>query len=177
MELTQATQIYMQKYNVTFQDVLFCHLLAAGADPGEAHNTIYNKNKKTTSADQEKKQATETLKLNPGMALLIQEIKRKQFKQTAVQTAANLQDRELTDEEKEKFTTRKGLIEEMIKDLPVIPGKDRVNILQSLAKIQGLDKPDEGSEEERRVFVLRWLSHCRTCKLMREFLSIKADFT
>lgn len=176
MEYTQATQIYMQKYNVTFQDVLFCHALAAGADPGEAYKIIYHEKKKITP-DQATASAREILKLNPGAALLIQEIKRKQFKQTAAQTAASLQDREITEEEKEKFTTRKGLIEEMIKDLPVIPGKDRVNILQSLAKIQGLDKPDEEAEEDRRIFVLRWLSHCRTCKLMREFLAIKADFT
>ena len=82
---------------------------------------------------------------------------------------------EITEEEREKYTTRKGLIDEMIKNIAVLTGKDAATALQSIAKLQGLDKPDEGSDEERRKFVLRWLSSCRTCKLMRVFLQIQEE--
>ena len=54
-----------------------------------------------------------------------------------------------------------------------LTGKDAANALQTLAKIQGYDKPDEEDEEERRRFVLRWLSKCRNCKLMQAFMDIQ----
>lgn len=175
MEYSTNTQLLQAKYNITTNEVIFAHLIAAGLEPADAHYFIYSQNAGSglTTAEQQQARAKELLRLNPGLSLLIQEIKRKQFKQTAAATAADLQQRELTEEEKEKYTTRKGLIEEMIKDLPVIPGKDRVNILQTIAKIQGLDKPDETEEEEKRIFVLRFLSHCRSCKLMKLYLQIQ----
>ncbi len=177
MEYSVNTQILQAKYNITVNEVIFAYLIAAGLDPADAHYFIYSAGAGSglTTAEQQTARAKELLKLNPGLSLLIQEIKRKQFKQTAAQTAASLQDRELTEEEKEKYTTRKGLIEEIIKDLPLMPGKDRANVLQSLAKLQGLDKPDETEEEERRIYVLRYLSHCRSCKLMKLYLQIQAE--
>jgi hypothetical protein len=177
MEYSINTQLLQAKYNITINEIIFAHLVAAGLDPADAHYFIYSAGAGSglTNQEQQTARAKELIRLNPGLSLLIQEIKRKQFKQTAAATAADLQQRELTEEEKEKYMTRKGLIEEIIKDLPLMPGKDRANVLQSLAKLQGLDKPDETEEEEKRIFVLRYLSHCRSCKLMKLYLQIQAE--
>ena len=174
MEYSTQTQVFMAKYNLSFPDLIFCTLLAAGMDPGDAHYYVYNaKDKKRYSHDQQTANAREILKLNPGFSLLINEIKRNQYKQTG--TTTTTQDQDITEEEKTRFQTRSGLIEEMIKSLRTIGGKDSVQVIQSLAKIQGLDKPDGDEGQERRRYVLRWLSHCRSCKLMKLFLEVEQN--
>ena len=175
MEYSAQTQVLETKYNITFLDVMFCTLIAAGTDPADSYHAIYNKGAggyKITRSRTEQ-QAKELLRVNPSFQLCINELKRakKIERSSQVHTTAD----ELTEEQREKYTTRKGLIDEMIKNISVLTGKDAAQALQSIAKLQGLDKPDEGTEEERRKFVLRWLSSCRTCKLMRVFLEIQEE--
>lgn len=176
MEYSAQTQVLETKYNITFQDVMFCTLLAAGTDPADSYHAVYNKSTggyKVTRSRTEQ-QAKELLRVNPSFQLCINELKRnKKIERTTAHKIDVTQ--EITEEEREKYTTRKGLIDEMIKNVSVLTGKDAATALQSIAKLQGLDKPDEKNDEERRKFVLRWLSNCRTCKLMRAFLEIQEE--
>lgn len=174
MEYSAQTQVLQTKYNISFQDVMFCSLIAAGTDLADSYHAVYNKStgSKITRSRTEQ-QAKELLRVNPSFQLCINELKRSkkiERSQARIETT-----QEITEEEREKYTTRKGLIDEMIKNISVLTGKEAAQSLQTLAKLQGYDKPDEGNEEERRKFVLRWLSACRTCKLMRVFLEIQEE--
>lgn len=167
MEYTQETQIYMQKYNLSFKDVAFCYLVAAGCPSSDAYAAAFQA--RATTTQQRGQQAAEFQRNNPGAALLINEIRRRAFKNEDYKSP------EITEEEKEKYTTRAGIVEEMIKNVTSVGGKDRLTALQSLAKMQGLDKPDDKKEDEKRVFVLRWLSQCRTCKLLKLFQDLQRE--
>lgn len=174
MEYSTETQVLQTKYNITFQDVMFCSLIAAGTDLADAYHAIYNKGIGTKLIrSRVEQQAKELIRVNPSFSLCITDLKRN--KKTERSAAKQINSQDLTEEEREKYTTRKGIIEEMIKNISVLTGKEAANSLQTLAKIQGFDKPDEETEEERRKFVLRWLSHCRSCKLMTTFLEIQAE--
>lgn len=177
MEYSTQTQIYLEKYNVTFKDLVFCSLIASGMSLSDAYQaTFNNKFKSKTNNAKIEAEAKELIRVNPSFSLLINEIKRKKNKITNNQTtAADLQGEEVTEEERQRYETREGLIEEMIKSLRTTSGKDSLNVLQSLAKLQGLDKPNDNEGEERRRFVLRFLSHCRTCKLMKAYLEIQNE--
>lgn len=175
MEYSTQTQVLMTKYNMTFQDVMFCTLIAAGTDPADSYHAIYNK---STGAkiprNRTEQQAKELFRVNPSFTLCVQDLKRKKIERAAAIKTMD-PNQELTEEEREKYTTRKGILDEMIKNISVLTGKDAASALQTIAKIQGLDKPDEITEEDRRIFVLRFLSHCQTCKLMRLYLDVQKE--
>lgn len=72
------------------------------------------------------------------------------------------------------LTTRQGIIGELITATKQTKGKDAVSGLQTLAKLQGFDKPDEQSEqEERRRYFLPYVSNCRNCELMKLYQEIQ----
>lgn len=174
MEYSTNTQILQTKYNISFQDVMFCSLIASGTDPADSYHAIYNKSTGSKILrSRTEQQAKELLRVNPSFQLCINEIKR--GKKITREQPAQITPDIITDEEREKYTTRKGIIDEMIKTASILTGKEQATLLQTLAKIQGLDKPDEGQEDERRKFVLRWLSHCRSCKLLRLYLEIQNE--
>ena len=78
-------------------------------------------------------------------------------------------------DEANDLETRQGLINQLIAATRQTQGKDSISGLQTLAKLQGFDKPDEVNEEEKRIFVLTYLSHCRSCALMREYLKVQDE--
>ena len=67
------------------------------------------------------------------------------------------------------LTTREGIVKQLIDATSYTEGKDSVSALQTLAKLQGYDKPDAKEQDERRSYFLPWVSHCRTCRLMRSY--------
>ena len=67
------------------------------------------------------------------------------------------------------LTTREGIVRQLIDATSYTEGKDSVSALQTLAKLQGYDKPDAKEQDERRSYFLPWVSHCRTCRLMRSY--------
>ncbi len=69
--------------------------------------------------------------------------------------------------------TRGGIVSELITSVKATKGKEAITGLTALAKMQGLDRPEERPDDERRKFVLTWPSHCRTCALMRLYLDVK----
>ena len=161
MELSPKFQAIATSYNLKKKHVFFALLIAAGASPDEAHFAIYATSDKGTN-QKHQDEATEILRLNPGLSLAIEELKKQ------IQPAKTITQH--TEEELfSRFKTREGVISELIKAAADLNGKDAVQALQTVAKLQGFDRPEEASEDERRIFVLRWLSHCRSCKLMKIF--------
>lgn len=72
--------------------------------------------------------------------------------------------------------SRDGIVSELITAVKQSRGKDAVSGLQSLAKLQGLDKPDEGrEEEEKRRYFLPYRSRCRGCRLMQIYMDIEKE--
>ena len=72
------------------------------------------------------------------------------------------------------LTTREGVINELITATKQAKGKDAVGGLQTLAKLQGFDRPDERNEnEERRRYFLPYVSNCRNCELMKLYQEIQ----
>lgn len=72
------------------------------------------------------------------------------------------------------LTTRQGVINELITATKQAKGKDAVGGLQTLAKLQGFDRPDErNDQEERRRYFLPYVSNCRNCELMKLYNEIQ----
>ena len=73
------------------------------------------------------------------------------------------------------LTTRDGILSELINAVKSTTGKEAISGLQSLARIQGLDKPEEGEQPDPRRFFVAWKSDCRRCELMRLFRQVQAE--
>lgn len=73
------------------------------------------------------------------------------------------------------LTSREGIIEQLITATKQTTGRDAINGLTTLAKIQGLDKPEERTNDTHRTYVLRWLSRCQSCELMKLFLEVQNE--
>lgn len=69
------------------------------------------------------------------------------------------------------LTTREGIVRQLIDATSYTEGKDSVSALQTLAKLQGYDKPDAKEQDERRSYFLPWVSHCRSCRLMKSYIN------
>ena len=79
-----------------------------------------------------------------------------------------------TPDEANDLNTREGIVNQLIASVRCTTGKDAIGGLQTLAKIQGFDKPDgELQEDDKRLFVLPYLSNCRSCKLMQVYMQIQ----
>lgn len=179
-QYTQQTQNLSARYNITPRDVLFLRLVASGADRAEAYATIYDHGKPTTY-ERSRTNANELLKNNPGAALCIQALKREIYRKTPTAANNTTSSTQTEDEnakkererKREKFATRSGILDRLSDITEDLTGKDELQALQLLAKMQGLDKPDERTEDERRRFFLPWRSKCRACALMRAYLEIR----
>ena len=68
------------------------------------------------------------------------------------------------------LTTREGIVKQLIDATSYTEGKDSVSALQTLAKLQGYDKPNAKDQEDRRQYFLPWVSHCRSCRLMKGYI-------
>ena len=184
VQYTADTEQIARAYNLEPQEVILSFALAAGAPTADAFRIIFKTPAKTTA------QEIETIVNNminnkPALKILINRIKNHQNpvtlkKQDREQIQNMKQDQEgnnLSEEEKNEYKTRSGLIEKIITQVNITSGKEAISGLQTLAKMQGLDKPDEQTEEERRKYFLPWVSHCRSCKLMaiyKEILNTKS---
>ena len=181
VQFTADTEQICRAYNLQPQEVILSFALASGAPSPDAYRLIYHVSSKTTN--EELSGTVNALLTNkPSIKILIQRIKnhqnpvtlKKEQQQAIIQASNTLYNdngQQLTEEEKEQLRnelqTREGLIKNLINSVSVISGKDKVSGLQTLAKLQGFDKPDESNEEEKRTYFLPWVSHCRTCQLMK----------
>jgi len=178
MTLTNYTADTLQicnAYNLEPNQVILAFALAAGAPPADAYRVTHNIKAGTTTEECETL-CQALLTSRPGIKIIINRIKNKQNpatykKQEQQQLTARQQlkeiEEQLTEEEKDEFRTRSGLIEKIITQSTLVNGKDAISALQTLAKLQGFDKPDEQEQEEKRSYFLPWVSNCRSCQLMK----------
>ena len=165
-------------YNLEAQDVILCFALASGAPAPDTYRIIYHI-KPGISNEECETRCNSMLTQHPGMKIIINRIKNKQNPATFKKQQrddllqAEQQQQAITEGEKDELKTREGLIKKIIDNVLLSSGKDAISGLQTLAKLQGLDHPDEQPEDERRKYVLRWLSACRSCKLMQLFMEIQ----
>lgn len=164
---TQEIQNKAARYNVSPRDVLFAQLIAAGADKGDAYLSIYHQTKckthETATAN-----AADHIRNNPGLTLLINQFKRTR-PQTNNNTIQDEREEQKKEERRKEFATRSGILRNLADICDQLQGKEQLQALQLLAKMQGLDKPDEQEEEEKRVYFLPWVSGCRSCALMEAY--------
>ena len=183
VQFTADTEQIARAYNLEPQEVILSFALAAGAPQADAFRIITHQ-KATTTTEQAETTLQSILNNKPALKILINRIKNHQnpvtLKKVDREQIQNMkQDQEgniLSEEEKNEYKTRSGLIEKIINQVNITSGKEAISGLQTLAKMQGLDKPDEQTEEERRKYFLPWVSHCRSCKLMaiyKEILNAK----
>lgn len=167
MEYSNELKRIAQAYNLTENAVIYCYALAAGAPQADSYKIIMTTKKNMTEENAEQ-MAADYLRKYPGAKILINRIKAGKRKIVDERTKDIITKCE--DEEKEELRTRAGIISKLIDNVTACQGKDAVSGLQTLAKLQGLDKPEETQEEDKRTFVLTYLSHCRTCRLMAAYI-------
>ena len=164
-----------KSYNLEPKDIVFAFAVASGCNPTDAYIITHNLKQSVTTMQAET-QANDLLNRKSGLKIVINRIKN----QKNIATFKKQQQRELeeeqarmkqaTNEDKDELRTREGLIKKIIDNVSLITGKDAISGLQTLAKLQGLDNPDEKPEEERRKYFLPWVSNCRSCKLMQLYI-------
>jgi chromosome condensin MukBEF ATPase and DNA-binding subunit MukB len=186
VQFTADTEQICRAYNLQPQEVILSFALASGAPSPDAYRLIYHVSSKTTN--NELLGTVQALLTNkPSIKILIQRIKNhqnpvtlKKEQQQNIQQETNTlynpdgskKTQEQIEEEKNELQTREGIIKNLINSVSVISGKDKVSGLQTLAKLQGFDKPEEINEEEKRTYFLPWVSHCRTCQLMKIYKQV-----
>lgn len=75
----------------------------------------------------------------------------------------------------EDLTSRQGIIDALVTATQQTQGKDKISGLQSLAKLQGFDRPEQDDKPDQRRFFVAWKSDCRRCELMRLFRQVQAE--
>lgn len=169
MEYSEETKKLATKYHLLERDIMFCRLIAAGADRADSYAAIYDHGRSTT-AERARTNANEFIKNNPGATLVISLLKRSKPTQRQEQEATETEEeKEKRKERRKEFATRSGILDRLSDITENLTGKEELQALQLLAKMQGLDKPDEQEEEEKRVYFLPWVSGCRSCALMEVY--------
>ena len=169
-----------KNYNIQEREVIFAHLVAAGITRGDAYYYLFARNtkSKTTTSSQADTEAAELVKDKPGIKILIQKLKNRSTVNTPyTQDEVRNTIREIENEEDEEndegrgskeLATRQGLTKRLRTEISGIHGKDSVQGLIQLAKLEGYDK-EEREEEEKRRYFLPWRSKCRACALMKAY--------
>lgn len=186
VQYTAETEQICRAYNLQPQEVILSFALASGAPSPDVYRLIYHVSSKTTN--NELLGTVNALLTNkPSIKILIQRIKnhqnpvtlKKEQQQAITQNNNTLYNADGTrkteeeiEEEKNELQTREGIIKNLINSVSGISGKDKVSGLQTLAKLQGFDKPEETNEDEKRTYFLPWVSHCRTCQLMKLYKQV-----
>ena len=160
------------KHNTNERTILFCQLVATGADPTDAHAALFPPERNTTR-EHIKTEATIKLK-DPTIKLIADKFRRNAKRITNENVEEYLQQigEEVTEEERGKILSHSGIIDSLIALNRSLGGKDKLSCIQSIAKLSGLDKPEEKAEEERRKYFLPFVSRCQNCELMRIYCSL-----
>ena len=171
-------------YNLPERDIFFAYLLAAGLDRADAYYIIYNRghnnNRDTHTATDA--QAADYLNNSPGLKLLISKLKNSKRPNTN-STREEVKEAERQQREKEeglserarKLNSRQGVSERIKSELDRVTGRDAIQGLMTLAKLEGYDKEDKRPDDERRSFYLPYLSRCRGCELMKLYIQTSEE--
>ncbi|MBR0212258.1 MAG: hypothetical protein IJQ55_01505 [Alphaproteobacteria bacterium] len=172
MIYSKETTQTARNYNIDERTVIFCRLVAAGADLRDAYYITHGKKETTNESTTSK--GRDLIKATPGAKILIQRYKnRKPINNTEGQRAAE----EAREEDNNiingvELDTRADVVAFLKKNLRRISGKDAISGAQTLARLEGYDRMEEKPEEEKRHFYLPFVSTCRSCPLARVFDSI-----
>lgn len=169
MILSNDLKQLLQAYNLNAKDVLLCFAVASGMQLADAYSILFART--NTPQNELQRLSEDYLKRNPAAKILINRIK--SGKKKEIIKGDDNEKKSVNSKERDELKTRAGIIEKLIDNVSQIEGKDAVSGLQTLAKLQGYDKPDEINEEEKRFFVLPYLSVCRSCKLMQVYCELK----
>ena len=74
-----------------------------------------------------------------------------------------------------ELRTREGLTKKLREEIAGIHGKDSVQGIIQLAKLEGYDKEDTRTDEEKRKYFLPWRTKCRGCKLALLFRDLEEE--
>lgn len=175
-DFSSYTERIARAYNITPELVTMCHAIAAGMPKGDSYQSTHDLPKNTTAENAEAL-AAQILDNYPGAKILISKLKNNKAKnninsKTEYQNENEDLTKDLTEEEKNEFCTKNGLVRKIVTSLKSTQGKDRVAALVTLAKLQGLDKIEENEGEEMRRYFLPWVSSCRNCELMKIYKDI-----
>lgn len=169
MILSNDLKQLLQAYNLSAKDVLLCFAAAAGMQINDVYSILFART--NTPENEIQKQSEDYLKRNPAAKILINRIK--SGKKKEIIKGDDKEKKSVNSRERDELKTRPGIIAKLIEEVTNVAGKDAISGLQTLAKLQGFDKPDEINEEEKRFFVLPYLSVCRSCKLMQVYCELK----
>lgn len=173
-----------KNYNIQERDVIYAYLLAAGVDRADSFHAIYNRGQNNATNDRTTTEAAAADYINnrPGLKVLIQKIKT----QARINTNSTQREvQEITEEERRReeeestkakeLRSKSGITKRIRQELDRVSGKEAVAGLMTLAKLEGFDKEDTRTEEERRKYFLPWRSKCRACAFMRVFRALQED--
>ena len=167
-----------KSYNLEPNQVVLAFAVAAGAPVADAY-IITHKCKPNTTQEQAQTLYNALLTSRPALKIIINRIKNKQnpatFTKQQKEQLTNAEHKELTQEQIDEFCTREGLTRKIINSVSGLTGKEAVQGLTTLAKLQGLDNPEQLEEEEKRRYFLPWVSHCRSCALMKVYIKAQQD--
>lgn len=169
MILSKELNQLIQAYNLSAKDVLLCFAVAAGMQINDVYSILFAKS--NTPQNELQRLSEDYLKRNPAAKILINRIK--SGKKKEIIKGDDKEKKSVNSRERDELKTRPGIIAKLIEEVTNVAGKDAISGLQTLAKLQGFDKPDEINEEEKRFFVLPYLSNCRSCKLMQVYCELK----
>lgn len=178
MEFSETTKKLCTAYKFTPQDIALCYALAAGAHPVDTFKVTHKISDHCT-AEHTAKLFNDWKLQHPGAAVLINRIKLNRSPRPTKEEIKQVEQNKIDDERKGKesnseLKTRAGIIDALINNVQKVSGRDAVSGLQTLAKLQGLDKPEEKEGDDKRVFYLPYVSNCRNCKLMQLFRAMPA---
>lgn len=176
VQYSQETNHIAQAYNITPEKVILAFALAAGAPYADAYRIITRQKIGITAAQCET-ECKQLINNNPGIKILIHRIKNHQnpitlTKEKQKEIKEEEIKKEISEEAENEYKTRQGLIKKIINSVYSSSGKEEITGLTTLAKMQGFDKPDEQTEEEKRVYFLPWVSNCRSCALMKMYRDV-----
>lgn len=172
-----------KSYNLEPNQVVLAFAVASGCSVPDAY-IITHHCKATTTQEQATTLYNALITSRPQIKVIINRIKNKQnpatLKKQEQNTIFNQEyikqvEENLTEEERNEFRTRNGLIEKIITQSTLVNGKDAISALQTLAKLQGFDKPEDTETDDKRSYFLPWVSHCRTCQLMKCYIKAQND--
>jgi len=169
MILSNDLKQLLQAYNLNAKDVLLCFAVAAGMQINDAYSILFART--NTPQNELQRLSEDYLKRTPAAKILINRVKTGKKKE--IIKGDDKEKKNVNSKERDELKTRPGIIAKLIEEVTNVAGKDAISGLQTLAKLQGFDKPDEINEEDKRFFVLPYLSNCRSCKLMQVYCELK----
>ena len=158
-------------YSLTPEDVFFCMLVASGATRQEAYAAIYRPTTNGTGTIASKANALQ--KNKPGISQLIEAIQYQRAGGTTTKTGSPKEDtaqiaegNKVDKKTLDTFRSKDGILENLIKVLPSLTGKDKAAVLMQIADLQRM-KQEENKEEAEQVVYYHPVS-CYRCALYAE---------